>query len=442
MSKLASDQSLVQQAQQTLRDNDRGGYTLPTAGLYPFQWNWDASVTALGWASFEPARALEELDWLLRGQWGPQDFGGGNDGLIAHITFHTHADSYFPGPQEWGTQALRLRTSSISQPPLHATLLRWMLDLWKFEPNKPLAGVNTAQAAIKIIAIIEKLVRHHRWWYRCRDPQQTGLVVNIHPWESGMDNSPAWDAPLSRVPETTRAYTRKDLGHVDASMRPPKSYYDRVVYLMDLNKALDFDPVRIMQECPYRVNDIGIISILQRASMDLAALCERFGLADAARELGQHVQRTQAAVGALWSRRWQQYVSRDAISGDLLDVPTCAGLLGAYAGFEQASGETARKWLSETPFAFPSTRSVVASFEPQRYWRGPVWQHMNLLIADGLASAGHADLAAETRRRSMQLFEQSGFWEYYHPITGQGLGGPRFSWTAATYLFWNASGQR
>jgi hypothetical protein len=426
-------------AEQTLRDNDRGGYTLPTAGLYPFQWNWDASVTALGWACFEPERALQELAFLLRGQWGPQDFGGANDGLIAHIAFHTHSDTYFPGPQEWGTEALALRTSSISQPPLHATLLRWMLDLWKYEENKPLARIESAHAATKIIAIVKALVRHHRWWYRCRDPQGTGLVVNIHPWETGMDNSPAWDAPLARVPETTRAYTRKDLGHVDASMRPPKSYYDRVVYLMDLNKALGFDPARIMHECPYRVNDIGIISILQRASIDLAALCERFGMPQEAQELQTHVQRTRLAAAALWSPRWQQYVSRDTITGELLDAPTSAGLLGAYAGFDRDMSATLRQWMTETPFGLPSTRSTLPGFEAQRYWRGPVWQHINLLIADGVARAGHADLAAQIKAQSMRLYEQSSFWEYYHPITGQGLGGPRFSWTAATYLFWNSS---
>jgi hypothetical protein len=154
--------------------------------------------------------------------------------------------------------------------------------------------------------------------------------VNIHPWETGMDNSPAWDLPLARVPETTRPYTRRDLGHVDASMRPPKSFYDRVVYLMDFNRAQNFDPQKIMAACPYRVNDIGIISILQRASSDLIALCEEFGLRDEAREMEAHVQRTHGAVEALWSRRWQQYVSRDAITCELLDSPTSAGLLGAY----------------------------------------------------------------------------------------------------------------
>ena len=120
--------TFADQARAILRANDRGGYTVPTAGLYPFQWNWDASVTALGWMTFDPARAWEELHWLFKGQW----VGGPNDGFLAQINFHAPSDSYFPGPDEWGTdgapgtETTGTRTSSISQPPLHATMVRWM----------------------------------------------------------------------------------------------------------------------------------------------------------------------------------------------------------------------------------------------------------------------------------------------------------------------------
>ena len=428
----------ITQARATLTANDRGGYTLPTDGLYPFQWNWDASVTALGWMTFDPQRAWEELRWLFKGQWR----GGPNDGFVAHINFHAPSDSYFPGPDEWGTdgapgtEKLGTRTSSISQPPLHATMVRWM---WQRACKPAGDAVQRELARQQVRALLPRLIAHHRWWYRARDPLQSGLVVNIHPWETGMDNSPAWDAPLARVPETTRPYTRCDLGHVDASMRPPKAFYDRVVYLMDFNRARNFDPVAIMAECPYRVHDIGIIGILQRASMDLAALCEEFGQAVEATEMRDQVRKTHAAVQQLWSPRWQQYVSRDAISGGLLDVPTSAGLLGAYAGFANDVAATAAQWLAETPFGLPSTRSSFAGFEPLRYWRGPVWQHMNMLIAAGFQDQGNAALALAIRNRSEQLFSASGFHEYYDPLSGAGLGGKDFSWTAATYLYWIAN---
>ncbi len=37
---------LDQKAQEVLEGNDKGGYTIPTAGLYPYQWNWDSAFAA------------------------------------------------------------------------------------------------------------------------------------------------------------------------------------------------------------------------------------------------------------------------------------------------------------------------------------------------------------------------------------------------------------
>jgi hypothetical protein len=424
-----SREQLADIARTTLQNNDRGGYTLPTAGLYPFQWNWDAGITALGWMTFDEARAWKEFETLFSGQWGADDLGGQNAGFLAQITFHQDSDSYFPGPDQWGTDDLKVRTSSISQPPLHATMMRWMFDRSSQGPSRELA-------LARLEILVPKLLEHHRWWYRCRDPEQTGLVINIHPWETGMDNSPAWDAPLRTVPETTRPYERKDLNHVDASMRPPKAFYDRMVYLMDFNRSVGFDPASIYAGCPYRVNDIGIISILQRASRDLVYLCQVLHMDTPVHELQMHVNRTQLAVRDLWSHRWRQYVSRNAITGELLEVPTSAGLLAAYAGFENDCAGTIANWLMETPYGLPSTRMTASGFESRRYWRGPIWQHINMLISEGLATRGRAEIADRIAHHSRTLLEATGFHEYYNPLSGSGLGGSEFSWTAATYLHW------
>jgi hypothetical protein len=32
-----------------------------------------------------------------------------------------------------------------------------------------------------------------------RDPEKTGLVTILHPWESGLDDSPVWDYALSQI---------------------------------------------------------------------------------------------------------------------------------------------------------------------------------------------------------------------------------------------------
>jgi hypothetical protein len=53
------------------------------------------------------------------------------------------------------------------------------------------------------------------------------LVAILHPWESGMDNSPAWDAALARVPAApSTPIKRRDTGHVHADMRPSQADYN------------------------------------------------------------------------------------------------------------------------------------------------------------------------------------------------------------------------
>ena len=42
------NQTLIDEAFEVMQLNDLGTYTVPTHGLYPFQWNWDSCLTALG----------------------------------------------------------------------------------------------------------------------------------------------------------------------------------------------------------------------------------------------------------------------------------------------------------------------------------------------------------------------------------------------------------
>ena len=73
-------QSYIQSAEEILKKNDLGSYTVPTHGLYPFQWNWDSCLTALGQFHFNEARAWREIETLMAHQW--------NDGMVPHIIFH------------------------------------------------------------------------------------------------------------------------------------------------------------------------------------------------------------------------------------------------------------------------------------------------------------------------------------------------------------------
>ncbi len=418
--------SLVERAQAVLRANDHGGYTVPSARLYPFQWNWDSGFVALGWATFDEARAWLELESLVGAQW--------DDGMIPHIVFHKASTGYSPGPEVWGTEGRRPPTSGISQPPVLATVVRRLLE----------EARDRGLAEAKAEALTPALLSWHRWWRGARDPEGSGLVVIHHPWESGRDNSPDWDAALARVPTTRNRYERRDLALIDADQRPHQHEYDRYLYLVDLFRDLDYDSDRLSRDCPFRVVDVGTNAILHRADLDLIALAEKFGHEVEARELASRAARTRHAFADLWHPEHGLYLSFDRRAGAPIEVPSAAGFLalfGRIPGPDMAAtlAETAARWTERTRFALPTMQPDHDLFEPRRYWRGPVWAHFNWLIAEGFAAYGHNAIADRLRVDMRRLIEAGGFFEYYDPRDGTGCGGGEFSWTAATALFWAVS---
>jgi glycogen debranching enzyme len=415
------EEERLQQARATLRANDRGGYTVPTARLYPFQWNWDSAFVAMGWARFDEPRAWQEILSLLKGQW--------EDGMIPQIVFHAPSEDYFPGPDVWAVQH-DPPTSGITQPPVLATSARYLLD---HATDRELAEAQLAK-------IYPCLLSNHRWWQHARDPARTGLVATLHPWETGMDNSPAWDAALERVPaETTTPIRRRDTTHVDAVFRPRGIEYQRFIHLVDLFRAEAWDAAHMFAASPFKVADIGTNAILLRAEQDLFALAERFGTAAQRAEIAARIDRQRAALEKLWCAATGTFVSRDLIDATAIAIGTSAGFLPLFARAVSADriatlAATLRLWAGQVRFLVPSADPRAARFEPRRYWRGPIWAIVNWMIADGLSWAGQQHLATRLRQDTRALITRQGFSEYFNPTTGDGIGGQDFSWTAAIYL--------
>ncbi|TYC52150.1 hypothetical protein FMN50_19270 [Rhodobacterales bacterium] len=415
--------NLDKTAQSILVENDQGGYTIPTKGLYPYQWNWDSVFVALGFATFDQDRAWREIEMLFEGQW--------RDGMVPHILFRKDDPSYFPGPKVWGTDGGPIPSSGHSQPPVAATVVRDLVE-----------GDRSGKALERARALLPKLMAWHRWYLAYRDPQDLGVLAVMHPWESGRDNLPDWDEALRAVEiRDVEPYVRKDTSHVDPSMRPHKDDYDRYLSIVAAGRKAGWDPEKVAATCPFFVADPGVTFIFLRANRDLLKVAEALGADAEAKEIRGWIQKMEKGATTLWNEDLKAHVARDLRSGKLTDGISSASFLALYAGLtdepvlSSLQGHFDRI-ASKVRYLMPSYDPDHRSYEPLRYWRGPVWAMINYMIARGFADAGDASRAERMRADTEALIETGGFAEYFSPESGTGAGGGAFSWTAAIWLTW------
>jgi hypothetical protein len=423
---VGSDAALRDAAIALLRANDTGGFVKPARHQYPHLWNWDAAFIAIGLRHVDPAWARREIDALLAAQW--------RDGMIPHIVYPTGASDYFPTPDYWRTDALPhggdVASSGLTQPPLLATAIRM---LWEADP--------APDTAAWVARIYPKLLASHRWWRDARDPDGSGLVAIVHPWESGTDNSARWDAALRAITDPTPPpYARGDRRHVHAEERPEAGDYDRYMHLIGVYRAWRWEPKRMHAEAPFLIADVLTNAILLRADDDLAAIGRRLG-ADVT-ELEGWRSRGLRALRGLWDDARGLYLDVDLRHGTRPDANTWVTFAPWFAGSSDAAidarlvdGQLLRDGgFSGGRYRVPTVAFDDAAFEPRRYWRGPIWINANWLVAEGLRRIGRVDVAREIERDTLDLVRGAGFVEYFDPRDGSACGARDFSWSAALTL--------
>jgi hypothetical protein len=424
-------------AQNVLRRNDNGGYTVPSRATYPHQWNWDSALAALGWAELDPARAWRELETLA----GARD----RQGMIPHIAFHTRVPDrlngrlrgalttvarpyarYLPGPRWWGRRLAvdGRRISGITQPPVAATCMR---ILFESHPDEARAR-----------ALLAPLLGWHRFLLEERDPRGTGEPVLIHPWESGRDNAVEWDAPLWRVlPEVTVVH-RRDTHSVDAAERPSDEHYRRFLTLVRRGTRVDWAQSRLARGGAFRVLDPGFSAMLSRACGDLGWLAEQLGEGRIAEESRAASERV---AGALRARAGADGLIRpvDMTDESTLEVTSAGSALALLTpGLAGKGVDAVRELVTTGALASPYGVRSLHREHPERssrnYWRGPVWTNVTWLCALALEDHGDRVAAAKLRFRMMEAIEGGGMREYFVPDSGRGLGARDFAWTAALCL--------
>jgi hypothetical protein len=430
---------LLSRAQNVLRLNDTGEFTKPSPRQYPHQWNWDSAFIALGLAHFDLPRALVEVRSLLRAQW--------RDGMVPHIIYPTGASDYFPPPEFWQTEHLPhagdVPSSALTQPPILATIINIIRNTHHASRFTHHVSRFTFHAFLR--EIFPRLLAWHRWLHTARDADGTGLPCLIHPWESGMDNSPLWADALDRItPRDLPPFKRRDTIHVAPEERPLAPDYERFVHLIDLGRRLRWEPRALLDQMPFLVQDVLFCSILHRADEDLRALALELG--EETREIDAWLAQTRAVFNArFWDDARGLYLDYDVRAQSPIRInanATFAPLFAGLASCDQAARLVAEHFENpaeyapnaDSKFRLPSVAKNERGYSPRRYWCGPVWIPMNWIIAQGLRRYGYVAQADALARDSLALIDQSGFREYYDPRDGSGCGATDFSWTAALAL--------
>jgi glucosylglycerate hydrolase len=173
------------------------------------------------------------------------------------------------------------------------------------------------------------------------------------------------------------------------------------------------------------------------------------------RQLARWLDRGREGLAGCFDTESGLCLDYDVRNEEHIRLRTFAGFAPLFAGTAETAGtaeagqrEAQLRLLDSGDFCgdprlrwrlLPSTSPAEPAFEPRNYWRGPVWPVIDWLLWHSLRLAGYSDRADELRRDSLgQIAAAGDFAEYFEPFTGEPLGSPQQSWTAAVTLDWTA----
>jgi neutral trehalase len=331
-----------------------------------------------------------------------------------------------------------IATSGITQPPMLAEAVVRVGERLKLPERR-----------LWYREMYEALVAYHQWLYTERDPHTEGLVSLIHPWETGLDNTPPWmdylhDHQLTwwiRLLHSTKLENVVGLFRRDSRSVPLNERFSNheILALFDVQLRLrrkGYDINRILDHSLFAIEDLGFNSIFIRANQHLQDIAKTLG-EELSEELLSSMHKTEQAFDELWDDLTGQYYSRDFVTHKWLRESSIATLLPLYAGHISKDRAAQLVKLIESPHQFglhyplPSVPKASAYFDPKRYWQGPTWINTNWLVIDGLKRYGFHEHAAVLTEMTLELMREHGCYEYFDPIDGSPHGADNFSWSAA-----------
>jgi glycogen debranching enzyme len=375
--------------------NDRF-FTVPSPESYPYQWFWDSCFHAIILSHYDMAAAEEELLSLFAAQ--------SADGMMAHVIYWEKLEQF---AVDWHNDV----TSDFIQPPIIADTVERLYA----------RSGNTSFLEF----VYPKLIQYYDYLLRYRDVRVVDLIGYVNPDESGEDNSPRFDLALDLPTEHS----------VEDSLALRRE-------LITAHKECELSPSCTAQK--FWVEDVALNSYLVMNLESMARLANELGDRSAATRFASSAKRVAAAMRA-YMFDGNQFLPLTGLGGSKSpdDTWTCLlPLISQQYTKAEAASLIERELLREdrmwSPFGVSTVRQDARAFDPEEpgwgaewqhpHWRGPIWMNVHWFLHRALRTYGYHDIADAIKLRSVDLILQQGFREYYHPLTGAGMGAQDFTW--------------
>ena len=347
-----------------------------------------------------------------------------------------------------------------------------------------------------------RIMSYHAWWYKNRDGDGNGIVeygatvdqsgtipgwqqnssekeiVTASAWESGMDNAPRFDLNGSGANDDGLQFTanRNADGTISGWVLQQESVdlnsymYAEKQYLIKIAKALKAEGVPYNELAGIengKVKDFLVNPMKAGLRTKLKGKAKRIKIMNPD-EIGISYDKDiiQMEKDAVYTKKYINDHMFDDNSGFYYDLKYTVdnkgerlieknhllinrgkgpeGFIPLWAGVATPYKATKVKKIIMDPHGFntfmpfPTTAWDNDKFEPEEYWRGPVWLDQAYFGVRALDSNGFKDSASYLVNKLFTnaegLMEGAPIRENYNPITGKGLNAKGFSWSSGSYL--------
>ena len=257
------------------------------------------------------------------------------------------------------------------KPPIHGWTLRKLMGIMAISHEQ-------------LMEAYEKLSKWTYWWLNCRDENGDGLCEYTHGNDSGWDNATAFaELPPVTLPDLAAflvlqmdvlAEVAEKLGYMsDADMWKERS-----------DKMLD----KMLQVLFRDEKPIGL------AGFDMTEVdCDSLIL----------------YLPIIIGKKLPEEIRRTMI-------------------------ETLKSEKFNTEYGLATESPASSAYEPDGYWRGPIWAPSTMIVLDGMRECGEEEFVSEAVPKFCRMIQKSGCAENFDALTGEGLRDRAYTWTASVML--------